>query len=75
MSPDTDSGAPGEVTPDTVAADEHDAEVPHVADRAPTAEEEALADEHADLSPESAAAYKEALVRGANVKGEGQIDR
>ena len=65
---------PGTVTQATVEADERDAKKEHEADRAPTPGEEAKADEHAEVSAESAAAYREAIKRGANVKGEGQID-
>lgn len=64
----------GTVTEATVEADERDARKDHQADRAPTPEEEAKADEHAEVPAESAAAYRAAMERGANVKGEGQID-
>ena len=63
-----------DITDETVEADERDATAAHRADREPTPEEEAAADGHGEVSPESAAAYKEAIERGANVKGEGQID-
>jgi hypothetical protein len=56
----------------TVEADERDAVAPHGADRAPTPEEEAKAEEF-DLDPRAAKAYEEAIERGAKVKGEGQI--
>jgi hypothetical protein len=57
----------------TVEADERDAKAAHSADRSPTGEEEAKAEEF-DLDPKTAKAYDEALERGANVRGEGQID-
>jgi hypothetical protein len=44
----------------------------HEADREPTPEEEAVADKH-PLDPEAAKAYEEAIERGANLKGEGEI--
>lgn len=65
---------PGTVTQPTVDEDERDARAAHRADRPPTPEEEALADGHDEVAPESATAYKEAIERGARVKGEGQID-
>ena len=55
----------------TVEADRSDAEADHGADRPPTPEEEAFAPEHAD--PAAAEASKEAMERGASVKGEGEI--
>lgn len=61
------------VDPDTTAVDRDDAMAAHEADRAPTPEEERLAEQN-ELSPEAAEAYDEANKRGANVKGEGQID-
>lgn len=44
----------------------------HVADRPPTPEEEAAADEAADLDPAVADSYKEAIQRGAAQTGEGK---
>jgi hypothetical protein len=44
-----------------------------VADRAPTAEEEAAAEQNA-LDPDAAAREREMDGLGAEVKGEGQID-
>jgi uncharacterized protein YjbJ (UPF0337 family) len=67
--------APGQVTDETIEAEERDASASHRADRGPTTQEAADADRHPDVPPESAAAYKEALERGANVKGECQIDQ
>ena len=64
----------GKVSDETVDADERDAKADHGADREPTADEEAAAERHADLPDESAKAYEEAIERGADVKGEGQID-
>ncbi len=63
---------PSATNPETVEADERDAQAAHRADRPPTPEEEAVA-ERTELDPEVAEAYKEAAERGANVKGEGQI--
>lgn len=57
---------------DTVQADRRDAAAGHEPDRMPTPDEERLADEH-PLDPDVAEAYEEALERGANVKGEGEI--
>lgn len=56
---------------DTVDADRADAKSQHDADRMPTPEEEAAAPAEAD--PKAAAAYEEAIERGADVKGEGEI--
>jgi hypothetical protein len=67
------SDAEREVDPATTAVDEDDAQAAHVADRAPTPEEERLAEEN-ELDPKVAEAYEAANERGANVKGEGQID-
>jgi hypothetical protein len=64
----------GRVTDETVEADERDAQAEHDADRAPTPDEEAAAERNPQVSPESAEAYQEALERGADVAGEGQID-
>jgi hypothetical protein len=56
----------------TRQVDEQDARAEHRADRMPTPEEERRADE-LELDPDVAQAYDEAIERGANVKGEGQI--
>jgi hypothetical protein len=56
---------------DTADADRRDAGAAHGADAMPTAEEEAAAPTEVD--PEVAENYEDALERGANVKGEGQI--
>lgn len=61
------------VDPETTAVDRDDAKAEHEADRAPTPEEERLAEEQ-ELDPKVAEAYEAANERGANVKGEGQID-
>ncbi|HET6954267.1 MAG TPA: hypothetical protein VFI47_28140 [Acidimicrobiales bacterium] len=64
---------PHETTSDaTVDSDRRDAAHEHRADRPPTPEEEALADE-LELDPEVAPAYKEQAERGAGVEGEGRI--
>jgi hypothetical protein len=67
---------PPDTTPDdqTVAEDELDAKAAHKADRAPTPDEEREAEKNPPVSDESASAYAESIERGANVKGEGQID-
>lgn len=44
------------------------------AGRAPTADEEAAAERNAEVDPAVAKNYEESVERGANVKGEGQID-
>ena len=72
--PHTTDRESGQVSEATVAADERDATVAHDADRAPTADEEVEAERRDDLPPAAAEAYKEAIERGAAVKGEGQID-
>ncbi len=65
-----------DTTPDdeTLAADEHDARADHGADRAPTPEEEKAADANPSVPPASSKAYTEAIERGADIKGEGQVD-
>ena len=70
----TNDDTTGRVTDETVEADERDAQADHGADRAPTPEEEAAAERTPEVSPESAGAYEEAIQRGADVAGEGQID-
>jgi hypothetical protein len=59
------------VTEQTREADRRDARVKGHADRMPTSEEEAAAPRHVD--DEVSEAYEDALVRGANTKGEGRI--
>lgn len=61
-----------EVDDETKAADERDSVTAHRADRPPTPEEEAIADE-LTLDPEVAEHYEEMNEIGANVKGEGRI--
>ncbi len=63
---------PDTTSPQTVQADESDARAAHQADRMPTPEEEAAAERNR-LDPDVAQAYGEAVERGANVQGEGQI--
>lgn len=58
---------------DEVPSVDEDLSFPSGADRAPTAQEERLADE-AEIGPEVGEHYKEMIERGANVKGEGQIE-
>lgn len=57
----------------TLQVDEEDARAEHRSDREPTPEEAAMADKH-PLDPEAKRAYEEAIERGANVKGEGEIE-
>jgi hypothetical protein len=54
--------------------DERDARASHEADRMPTPEEERAAERAGKPSGDAARNYEEAAKRGANVKGEGQID-
>jgi len=49
-----------------------DANAAHVADRPPTADEERRAEEQ-KLDPRVAESYEEAIERGADIKGEGEI--
>ena len=70
----TSDDTTGRVSDETVEADERDAQAAHRADRGPTPDEEAAAERNADLPPGSAEAYQEAIERGADVVGEGQID-
>jgi hypothetical protein len=65
---------PTEPDDHTTAEDERDAHAGHEADRPPTEEEEAAAERDPAVPPSSSKAYKEAIERGAAVKGEGQID-
>jgi hypothetical protein len=65
--------APDETSSDT-AAEAADAGAAHDADRAPTPDEEAKAEEvAAEVDPEAGERYQEAAERGANVRGEGEI--
>jgi len=66
------SSNPDATSPETTEADETDAQAAHQADRPPTSEEEAAA-ERTSLDPKVAEAYEDAMERGANVKGEGEI--
>jgi len=63
---------PDATAPETVEADEDDARASHQADRMPTPEEEAAVEKNT-LDPEVAKSYEDAIERGANVKGEGEI--
>jgi len=58
---------------DTTEVDRDDAKAAHEADREPTPEEETAAEAN-ELDPKVAEAYEAANERGANVRGEGQID-
>jgi hypothetical protein len=57
----------------TIREDRKDLDAKHDADRAPTAEEEALAEQQGDAAdPSVASAYKRAIERGAQQEGEGR---
>jgi hypothetical protein len=56
---------------DTIAEDREALQNEHGADRPPTPEEEAKAEEN-ELDPDAARRYKEALERGAAQEGEGR---
>lgn len=57
----------------TVQADRADAVHGHDAGRGPTADEEEAAERAAESAPDVSDPYEEALHRGADIKGEGQI--
>lgn len=57
----------------TEEAEEDEARAEHAADRPPTTDEELAAEEAGELDPEVADHYKEAIERGAAIKGEGEI--
>jgi hypothetical protein len=57
---------------ETREAEAREAKTPAQADREPTPEESALADEH-ELDPEVAEHAQEMAERGANQKGEGRL--
>ena len=57
----------------THAADEADARHAHLPDREPTEDEEEAAERGAAAVPDVSDPYEEALHRGADIKGEGQI--
>ena len=61
-----------DVSDATVRADEADAVAGHDVDRPPTPDEESAAPTEVD--PAVAAAYEDAMERGAAVEGEGQIE-
>lgn len=63
----------GTVSEETEQAEQVDEQQGARADRPPT-DDEARAAETQKLDPAAAEAYKEAAERGANVKGEGQIE-
>ncbi len=69
----TESPDPEATDEATRQVDEDDAKSAHKADRMPTAEEERIAD-GLEVDPDVAEAYEDAIERGANVKGEGQIE-
>ena len=56
---------------ETLEADRKDASAAHEPDRPASPDEEA--DAPGEVDPKAAEAYKEAMERGAAVKGEGQI--
>ncbi len=59
-------------SPETRAAEREEAGTTHDADRAPTPDEEAAA-EDLEASPEVAETYEEMAERGAEQQGEGRI--
>ena len=61
-----------DVSDATREAEREEAAAAHAADRAPTAEEEADAGEHA-VDPDVREHYEEMIERGAEVKGEGEV--
>jgi hypothetical protein len=65
-----------DVTDATRSEEAEEARAAHQADRPPTPEEEADADALArdGVDPDVAAHEREMIQRGANVKGEGEID-
>lgn len=71
-----DSPDPDAIVSDTTLAVEQDDEaVTAHADTAPTPEEEAVAEAHADLLTDDVRAHEQEMADlGANVPGEGQID-
>ena len=58
---------------DTIAEDRKALDDDHSADREPTPEEEEAAETFGSGDPAAAAAYKEAIERGADLEGEGKI--
>jgi len=66
--------APARVDEETRGAERRDAEVPHRADRPPTADEERIADDLPPADPEVAAHYEEMSEIGASLRGEGEIE-
>jgi hypothetical protein len=57
----------------SIREDRKAVDVEHRADREPTAEEEAIAEQHGDAAdPKVASAYKQAIERGARQEGEGR---
>lgn len=66
---------PGKVGAETRRAEQQEAGASGKADRPPTPEEEEMAERVArDVPPETAENYEEMIERGANVRGEGQIE-
>jgi hypothetical protein len=59
-------------SPETRAAEREEAEARHDADRPPTAEEDAAA-EDLEVDPDAVERYEEMAERGAKQKGEGRI--
>ena len=68
-----DPGTPAVPSGSTVRADRADAVQAPGADRAPTDAEEQAAERAAQSTPDVSDPYEEALHRGADIKGEGQI--
>jgi hypothetical protein len=70
---DVTHGEPGAVEEQTMEQDQPEGEAAHSANRPPTAEEEAAAEQN-ELGPEVAEHEREMGRIGAQVKGEGRID-
>ena len=66
------SDGPTRPSPDTRAAERDDADTQAGADRAPTPEEEQIADQH-ELDPEVSEHEREMAERGARQEGEGRL--
>jgi hypothetical protein len=66
------SDGPTRPSPETRAAERDDATTPAGADRAPTDEEESLAEQHTP-DPEVAEHEREMAERGAHQEGEGRL--
>ena len=70
----SDSTEHGQVSDDTLAAEEEDEQRHTDAGSPPTPEEEAAADRYKDAGEGVEAPYRDMTEKGANAKGEGRID-